>query len=118
MGLELAGQFSFVKDARDENLGAVENLADLSGIITFGFKQGSLQEQANFGLFFHEEGILIKKEPDLAKGIGFSQQGTSDCVLPVLANAVEDSFEESVLAIEVPIDGALSNAGGLGDIGD
>jgi hypothetical protein len=35
-----------------------------------------------------------------------------------LANAVEDGFEESVLAIEVPVDGALSNAGGSGDIGD
>ena len=118
MGLELAGQFSFIKDARDEILGAVENPGNLTGIVTFRLKQGSLQEQANLRLFFHEERVLIKKKPDFAKGIRFSQQGTSDCVLPVLANAVEDSFEESVLAIEVPIDGALSNAGGFGDIGD
>jgi hypothetical protein len=118
MGLELAGQFSFIKDARDEILGAVENPGDLSGIITFGLEQGTLQKQANFGLFFHEERVLIKKKPDLAKRIGFSQQGTSDCVLPVLANAVQDSFEQSVLAIEVPIYGALSNAGGFGDVGD
>jgi hypothetical protein len=73
MGLELAGQFSFVKDARDEDLGSVENPGDLSGIITFGLKQGSLQEQANLRLFFHEERVLIKEKPDLAKGIGFSQ---------------------------------------------